>query len=74
MGVVKFNTNNIESIKIESGFYGTSHARNGVLCLLSSMTINSCFNGCLQFVGPLVNEDDADKVLQNILKVLKTIS
>ena len=73
MGVVKFNNDESESIFVEKGFYGTSHSRNGVLCLLSSMTINDCLSGCIQFVGPLVDEDEADQVVENLLQVLRTI-
>jgi hypothetical protein len=43
----------LADLRVESGYYGVSHGRNGVLCLLSTMTVNGRLSGCLQFTSPL---------------------
>jgi len=62
-------------VSIESGYYGTSHHRNGVLCQLSTMTINNRLYGCLQFTNPLINDDnDANYFLSKLQFLLENIS
>ena len=50
-------------------YYCTSHARNGVLCQLSSQTVNGELCGCLQFPLPIVNKSKAGDLLQ-LLKLI----
>ena len=47
------------NIAIKSAYYGTSHSRNGVFCLLSSMTAGDTLCGCLQFCSPFISRDEA---------------
>lgn len=58
---------------IESGYYGTSHSRNGVLCQLSTMTINDQLYGCIQFTHPLVTDDDANYFLSKLQLLLQNL-
>lgn len=67
MGVVNFR----ESVAAVKGvFYGTSHGRNGVLSLLSCMTVNGVFTGCLQFPSPLIDRERAEKFKNILEKIL----
>mmetsp|Transcript_6456 Transcript_6456/g.9005 ORF Transcript_6456/g.9005 Transcript_6456/m.9005 type:complete len:452 (-) Transcript_6456:108-1463(-) len=83
MGVAKFDGNG-KKVSVRHVYYGTSQARNGVLCLLSCMSvvnngndgessISSGLSGCLQFVSPLVSEEEADEVVTSLLCLLKFI-
>eukprot|EP01039_Chlorochromonas_danica_P006369 gene6369-7022_t len=61
-------------LSIEKIYYGTSHGRNGVLMLLSCMTLaDGGFSGCLQFPGPLVGEEEADASVQRLLLLLRSL-
>lgn len=50
-----------QTIQVREVYYGNSHARNGVLCLLSCATINGRFCACLQFTDPLVTRAEAQR-------------
>jgi hypothetical protein len=63
----------VGGVAVRRGYYATSHARNGVLCQLSSMTIDGALNGCLQFTSPLTSPDEADLVAQAVQFILKNI-
>jgi hypothetical protein len=68
------NNNNKQAIvSVESGYYGTSHSRNGVLCQLSTMTINDQLHGCIQFTHPLVTDDDADYFISKLQYLLQNL-
>jgi hypothetical protein len=67
------NNNNKPLVSIDSGFYGTSHSRNGVLCQLSTMTINDQLYGCIQFTHPLVTDDDADYFISKLQYLLQNL-
>ena len=62
-------------LKVEQVYYGTSHARNGVLCQLSCMSVqsdnSSPFYGTLQFTKPLISREDA-RVMRDRLVALLT--
>ena len=60
------------SIRINSAYYGTSHARNGVYCLLSSITIGETFCGCLQFTRPFVSKEEAKCFRDGLLAILRS--
>jgi hypothetical protein len=67
------NNNDKAIVSIESGYYGTSHSRNGVLCQLSTMTINDQLYGCIQFTHPLVTDDDADYFISKLQYLLQNL-
>ena len=67
------SSSKLNDLAVENGYYAVSHGRNGVLCLLSTMTINGRFSGCLQFTNPLVTEEEADFVSENLQSLLTTI-
>ena len=46
-------------LRAVAGYYGTSHARSGVYCLLSSVTVDGALCGCLQFTAPLTAPAEA---------------
>lgn len=66
---VKINENTQE-IRVDSVYYGTSHSRNGVMCLLSCNTIDNVLSGCLQFPAPIVNRNEAVRVRQALEHLL----
>lgn len=49
-----------EGVSVEGVYYGTSHARNGVLCQLSCETVKSTGSlcGCLQMTSPILSRED----------------
>jgi hypothetical protein len=59
--------------KVTGVYYGTSHARNGVLCLLSCMTVNGQFSGCLQLPSPLVDRARAIRVKATLEAMLTSL-
>ena len=61
------------SLRIIEGYYGTSHARNGVFCLLSTMTVGERFCGCLQFTSPFISDSDADQFKEHLLKIITNL-
>jgi hypothetical protein len=67
------NKKNKAIVSIESGYYGTSHSRNGVLCQLSTMTINDQLYGCIQFTHPLVTDDVADYFISKLQYLLQNL-
>lgn len=67
------NNKNQAIVSIESGYYGTSHSRNGVLCQLSTMTINDQLYGCIQFTHPLVTDDDAEYFISKLQFLLQNL-
>ncbi len=60
---------------VRNCFYGTSQSRNGVLCLLSCMTVNKggAMSVCMQYVSPLVSEEEAESVVDCILYLLRNV-
>jgi hypothetical protein len=62
------------ALSIVEGYYGTSHSRNGVFCLLSSMTVGEKFCGCLQFTSPFIDGEDAMLFKEALLKTIRTLS
>ena len=60
-------------VRCDEAYYATSHGRNGVLCLLSTMTVQGRLCGCLQFPSPIVSEEDADYVTDKLLFLLRHI-
>ena len=62
------------SIRINSAYYGTSHSRNGVYCLLSSITIGETFCGCLQFTRPFVSKEEAKCFRDGLLAILRSLN
>lgn len=62
------------ALSIVEGYYGTSHSRNGVFCMLSSMTVGEKFCGCLQFTSPFINEQDALLFKEALLRTILTLS
>ena len=63
-----------EEISIEEVYFGTSHGRNGVLSLLSCITVNEQLCGCLQFTSPLTSPEEADRLLSALLGVVDQVS
>lgn len=80
VGIVSYNDDemlkkNKNDIYVKESYYGTSHARNGVLCQLSSQTIkDGAFCGCLQFTSPLISDQDADKFVDSLVFILQNLS
>ena len=71
VGVVDFlvgdtNKGAGERLAVEAVYYGTSHARNGVLLQLSCQTVKNRLCGCLQFPYPIVSEENAALVSDNL--------
>ncbi len=64
-----------DGIKLGQVFYGTSHARNGVLMQLSCLTLSSSGElcGCLQFPAPIVSGKDADLAHRLVQHILSSI-
>lgn len=60
-------------IRPVAAYYGTSHARNGVYCLLSSITVDGAFCGCLQFTNPLTTVEEAAAFKEGLLAMLRSI-
>ena len=61
-------------MSVRNVFYGTSQGRNGVLSLLSCVTVNDgSLSACLQFVSPLVSDKEANDSTQNILYLIRNI-
>lgn len=74
MGKIDLGVSKEDGPSLERIYYGTSHGRNGVLMLLSCMTLrDGGFSGCLQFPGPLVDEEAADSSVQRILLLLRSL-
>ena len=68
------NTNSeTNSLRIVEGYYGTSHARNGVFCLLSTMTVGERFCGSLQFTSPFISDSDAEQFKEHLLKIITNL-
>ena len=60
-------------LKLVKAYYGTSHARNGVVCQLSCQTINSQLFGCLQFPFPILTRVDAIHCRQKVEEIVDSI-
>lgn len=71
-------------VALEGVYYGTSQGRNGVLSLLSCMTVGKegsdsvvaekkSLSGCLQFVSPLISAEEADRYLSLLLFLARRI-
>jgi hypothetical protein len=73
MGVCDMGDDQRLKLLPSQGYYATSHARNGVLILLSCMTIDGSFCGCLQFTDPLINRNEAEKINARIVKYIQKI-
>ena len=72
VGVVSFTPAN--GLAVKEVYYGTSHGRNGVTCLLSCLTVNKdTFTGCLQFPAPIVDRSTAKRVRQTIEAILSNL-
>lgn len=77
MGLVSFALGE-DKINVREAFYGTSHARNGVLCQLSCMTTGAqgkeelC--GALQFTDPLITRDQGAEIRRALCDILTEIS
>ena len=54
-------------------YYGTSHARNGVVCQLSCQTTNGIFCGCLQYPYPVLTKYEASLCKQKIVNFIDAI-
>jgi hypothetical protein len=61
------------NFRVVKGYYGTSHARNGVYCLLSSITIEDSLCGCLQFTSPLISVEDAKLFKDCLVEIIRGI-
>jgi hypothetical protein len=61
------------AVRPVAAYYGTSHARNGVYCLLSTITVDDVFCGCLQFTNPLTTTDEAAAFKKGLLAMLLSI-
>jgi hypothetical protein len=61
------------AVRLVAAYYGTSHARNGVYCLLSTITVDNAFCGCLQFTNPLTTTDEAAAFKKGLLAMLRSI-
>lgn len=66
--------NSDSCIRINSAYYGTSHARNGVYCLLSSITVGETFCGCLQFTSPFISKDEAKRFKNGLIAMLRSFN
>jgi hypothetical protein len=53
-------------LSVSEAYYGTSHARNGVLCQLSCQTVNGELFGCLQFPEPVVTREKAELLRKKV--------
>lgn len=78
MGLVSFAQSG-DKIRVREAFYGTSHARNGVLCQLSCMTTGAVegkeeFCGALQFTDPLITRDQGGEIRRALCDILTEIS
>ena len=73
MGVCNMDDGETLKLAPSQGYYATSHARNGVLILLSCMTIDGSFCGCMQFTEPLVNKNEAEEINSKIVKYIQKI-
>ncbi len=65
-------------LHVEQVYYGTSHARNGVLCQLSCMSVQSDgsgpFCGTLQFTEPLISRADAKVMRDSLVALLERLA
>jgi hypothetical protein len=61
------------NFRVVEAYYGTSHARNGVYCLLSSITIEDSLCGCLQFTSPLISVEDAKLFKDCLVEIIRGI-
>jgi hypothetical protein len=75
VGVIDFDDVRLDNkgVRVEEAYYGTSHSRNGVLCLLSCMTVRDTFTGCLQFPYPIVSKEMATKVKLSVESLLSSL-
>ena len=55
-------------------YYGTSHARNGVVCQLSCQTTNGALYGCLQYPFPLLTKYEASLCRQRIIDFVDLVA
>ena len=58
-------------LRAVAGYYGTSHARSGVYCLLSSVTVDGALCGCLQFTAPLTPPAEAAAFRDGVTALLR---
>lgn len=56
--VGQLNIKDIGSFKATSIYYATSQSCSGVLVQLSCMTMNGKFFGCLQFLDPIISQEE----------------
>ncbi len=73
MGICSMDDRKTLKLAPSQGYYATSHARNGVLILLSCMTIDGSFCGCIQFTDPLINKNEAEEINTKIVKYIQKI-
>ena len=77
MGLVSLpvpsSTSTSSDLQIREGYYGTSHARNGVFCLLSSMTVGDNFCGCLQFTSPFISIEEAKEFKEKLNRMISNL-
>ena len=60
-----------KALRAVAGYYGTSHARSGVYCLLSSITVDGALCGCLQFTAPITPRAEAAAFRDGIAALLR---
>jgi len=72
VGVCDFSSSAGAGLEVEEVFYGTSHARNGVLCQLSVETVKTSGTlcGCLQMTDPLTTRDEQEAFRERLLSIL----
>jgi hypothetical protein len=70
---VSSNPSTSNELQIREGYYGTSHARNGVFCLLSSMTVGDTFCGCLQFTSPFISTEEAKEFKEKLTRMISNL-
>jgi len=63
-----------DELRPKEVYYGTSHARNGVLCQLSCQTMNGELFGCLQFPEPILTRVESDFLKRRIECFLSVLS
>lgn len=61
-------------LSVEEVYFGTSHGRNGVLSLLSCLTVKEQLCGCLQFTSPLTSPQEADRLVDALFRIVSRVS
>ena len=65
---------NSSHLRPKGVYYGTSHARNGVVCQLSCQTTNGALFGCLQYPFPILTKYEASLCRQRIVTFIDKIA